>query len=1029
MKKIFLTLVLLITLGFIGCVSFFALPSAHAVTLSEVELKTEYMLNDELTIPTATLTVDGKTETADHIIIYPSGKAYDKSDVVLDELGKYEIEYSAYFNHRKYSKTLEFNVINSLYSFDYSDTATAKRYSDYQLTEFDGTVSSLDGLLVELPKDAVFKYNKIIDLTNMGKDDELVTFSILPEVLGMEDFQHLFFRLSDINDPSNYVTISFHDVQRSELTYGVVNDESVDVWPVYSYTLHSSYAKAGASFQSMVGKLGSYSEKIHENDDWGHMTPTSFHGTPTINAQTGLSSSPIGGSQTSVNFDYAEREIYVDDNTGIDLVTDLDSKQFYYRLWDGFSDGKAYLSMWAEDYTSKNPAKVFIYDIAGDNLTDTKLIDKEAPVIKVDYLGLDKDSLPNGIVGYPYPLLSATSKDVVDAYCDVTSLVYYNYNSSNRALCNVVDGKFTPTRSGKYTVINQAVDKSGNIAEEIYTIDVVSEEYEVNISVSNTIKTCNIGTKISLGEVEIDLPNGFYTLETTVESNSKTYTVEDSMFVPKQKGNHTVLYTVKDFLGRTFEYSYEFECITEDAAVIFDKAVFNKYLISGITYDIPSLEAYDFSTDNNGKLVSLENYLIDSNGRNKVSGTFVPFVNESGKEVTIEYAYNGVVIQSYTIPCFVTKNDNGIDMTKYFATVAGSFDITASAAGVALSTTKDNTKAEFINYLTADQFKLEFKVNKEKNYFNEFVVYLKDAYDETNQIKVTFKKDGMKSTVKVNDYKDSYKLNSSFVDDTQKFQLVYDSISNIISTDDDLGVSISLTDFDGFESNMIIVSFEFVGVIGASEVILSNLDGQPLNNQTIDAISPKLVFDGEYKKRYSINTDFQLFKAYSSDVLSPSITFTLTVKDPNGKVVKSVDGITLENVIPDEYIISLDQYGKYSLVYKVTDGNGRSRQYIINLDVSDEIKPELHLSSEEEINVKVGETVYIPTATATDNLDTELKIFVYLENPNGASTPLQGTFNYDTYFRPTVKGTYKVKYIVTDSSGNFVMKTVIVNVK
>lgn len=1028
MKKNILKLVLLVFVALIGCVILFTLPNAHASTLSDVNLENEYMLNDSLTIPTASITVNGKTEEADHVIIFPSGKAYDKKDVVLSELGKYEIEYSAYFNNRKYSNSVEFRVINSLYSFDYSDAATATWYDNYQLKEFNGSTSSLEGLLVDLPKDAVFKYNKLIDLTDMGKKDQLITFSLLPTELGTEDFQYLYFRLTDINDPSNYITISFHDMNKGELTYGVVTPENQDVWNLRSYEFHSSYVKVGASFQSMLGQLNATSGKVHENDEYGHMTPTSFHGTPSINAGTGLSTQKIAGCETSINFDYAEKQLYINDKDGLGFVADLDSKEFYSRIWEGFSDGKAYLTMWGEDYTGKNSAKIFIYDIAGDKLNDTKLVDSEAPVLTIDYLGLNKNSLPNGIVGYPYPLFEATAKDVVDAYCEVSSLVYYNYNSFNRSICNVKDGKFIPTRSGEYTVVNKASDKSGNVVEEIYTIDVVKDEYPVTISVLNSAEKCNIGEKISLGDINIDLPKNFYSYETTVTCNSVQYKVEGSTFVPKQKGNHTVLYVVTDFLGRKFEYSYEFECLINAAAVTFDEAVFNKYFISGETYQIPKLDAYDFSSNNNGVLVTLEHYVTDANGRNKVQNSFVPVVNASGDKVVIEYVYNNVVIKSYSISCFVTQNENGFDMSQYFALVEGNATFGAIPTGVTVNTSTDNTKVEFINYLTADQFKLEFNINKDKNHFTNFIVYLTDAYDQSNQIRIDFRKDGNKSTVKINDYKDSYKLAGSFMDETFKFQLVYDSVSNSILTDDDLGISIVLDGFGGFDSKKILVSMEFVGVIGESEVILKNIDSQPLNNQNIDAISPKLVFGGEYKKRYSINTEFQLYKAYASDVLSPNITFTLTVKDPNGKIVTSKDGITLSDVTPDEYIISFDQYGKYSLIYKVTDGSGRFRQYIVNLDVCDEIKPELTVSSDGVINAKVGDLVNVPTATAKDNVDKDLKIYVYLENPNGETTPLQGTFDNITSFRATLKGVYKIKYLVSDSTGNFTTKVITVNV-
>ena len=89
MRKIILKLFLLVFVGIIGCFVLLTLPRAYASTLSEVDIKEEYMLNYSLSIPTATLTVNGKAETASHIITFPSGKVYDKSDVVLNELGMY----------------------------------------------------------------------------------------------------------------------------------------------------------------------------------------------------------------------------------------------------------------------------------------------------------------------------------------------------------------------------------------------------------------------------------------------------------------------------------------------------------------------------------------------------------------------------------------------------------------------------------------------------------------------------------------------------------------------------------------------------------------------------------------------------------------------------------------------------------------------------------------------------------------------------------------------------------------------------
>ena len=77
----------------------------------------------------------------------------------------------------------------------------------------------------------------------------------------------------------------------------------------------------------------------------------------------------------------------------------------------------------------------------------------------------------------------------------------------------------------------------------------------------------------------------------------------------------------------------------------------------------------------------------------------------------------------------------------------------------------------------------------------------------------------------------------------------------------------------------------------------------------------------------------------------------------------------------------------------------------------------------------VGKKVNVSTASATDNVDDEVQVFVFLENPEGAISILVG-FAKDTYsFVPNMTGTYIVKYVAFDSAQNMTVEMHKITVK
>ena len=77
MKKIILKIILLVSIATIGLVTLLTLPSAHAATLSDIDIKEEYMLNDTLSIPKAIVSFLDVTFSSSLIYILSSSRAFD----------------------------------------------------------------------------------------------------------------------------------------------------------------------------------------------------------------------------------------------------------------------------------------------------------------------------------------------------------------------------------------------------------------------------------------------------------------------------------------------------------------------------------------------------------------------------------------------------------------------------------------------------------------------------------------------------------------------------------------------------------------------------------------------------------------------------------------------------------------------------------------------------------------------------------------------------------------------------------------
>lgn len=168
-------------------------------------------------------------------------------------MGRYTVENRATVGGRLYREYLYFTVYKDLYETTGGMNATAV----YQPSPL---VPDVDGIYLRLDSGSVFRYNRVIDLKELGRDTPIITTFYSPEKVGEMDGLTLWFTLTDVYDENNYVTVRCN-ATRDGIGHGV------------------TYLQAGAAGQPTTGvewNLG----KVHRNNIYGFAISASFYGVP-----------------------------------------------------------------------------------------------------------------------------------------------------------------------------------------------------------------------------------------------------------------------------------------------------------------------------------------------------------------------------------------------------------------------------------------------------------------------------------------------------------------------------------------------------------------------------------------------------------------------------------------------------------------------------------------------------------------------------------------------------------------------------
>jgi hypothetical protein len=389
------------------------------------------------------------------------------------------------------------------------------------------------------------------------------------------------------------------------------------------------------------------------------------------------------------------------------------------------------------------------------------------------------------------------------------------------------------------------------------------------------------------------------------------------------------------------------------------------------------------------------------------------FVAE-GTEATLVYTDStGAQIGSYTLP--IVDTNGSLNHCAYFYDETGKVTVKENKDDISLSFFED-AEISFINLLSADEFAIQFSEQTTK--FEAITLKLTDEKDKN--VSLTFVMDVAQKTVSVNGQQAPLGDN---------LRLKYRDVSRIVTNYDDQELIACATDdngqpFNGFTGG-VYLTIGFRNVTGSSVIGINRLNNQALGHKDsadADISEPQISILSALSSKQEMNETFVFPQIAAYDVLSAITETTVTVEAPDGT----------EYTEP----FTISQYGRYKMLITAKDSCGNKVKVNKVVFVNDNVAPTLTVNALSETEYKVGDTVTVPTYTATDNME-NLRVDVILILPdaqvrllisdlNGEITYAltdaslyNSTFRVDnTSFRAEQKGTYTLRYVVNDEQYN-----------
>ncbi|MBR2374723.1 MAG: hypothetical protein IKA88_00340 [Clostridia bacterium] len=908
-------------------------------------------------------------------------------------------------------------VANSTYYVEQNSvnasTATYGNFEDI------ASISKTNGIITNLyPKDKLVLRN-VIDLRERDSEDLLIATTAVPTSLGAPDVQRIRYEIVDAYDPTNYVTVDIkpHRDEKQLMTTGYAN-----IWA------------SNGQKPTAVDRGGTY---VHVDNYWGTWTRFSFSGAP--EPHYNLDKSVFG-----ISFDIQTNIVYLYDSLTNEFlpIADLDNKDhFGLNLWEGFTTGEVYFKVYATTY-EKETAQLFITKYDNYDLSRREIVDGQGPTIMVDYGEYTQESYPEAVVGYKYQLFNAWAFDVYTGEADVEMKVYLDYGSQNpkQQFFDKRTLEWTPTVAGIYTVLYESKDANGNVTQKAVNIQCKREaEVEVlALMLGSYADSVAIASNVMLPSTQITGAIGNAKLSVTATLNGQPLEITNNTVFVAKTGTLKVVYDLSDYSGRKTQEVIEITVKTTNKPSFVETPILPEFFVEGNSYKLPVISAYNY-VDGSGKALPtvIKVKKAGESTATTINGTYVPTVSTHKElvEIIYEATINGEsATWSKFVPVYKTRQDNKLDMSKYFESANGT--VTAKRDWVQFDATED-AAFTFVNSIYSTSMSLDFSLLASAKNIGKLNIYLTDYYDLSNQICFTYTVKNGVTVFYANQKEDTaLEVSTAFKADAS-FNLNYDNLTATakydIANNNTITIAKNLQDkpFNGFKGQEYYLTIELEGVKNNDAALaLKKINGHFFSSDDKEYSQPTITFDGDYGAEMKVGATSVLPNAYVFDVLDGKMETKLTVIAPDGSFVTSLDGVALQSIVLGNETISfkLDSYGKYQVFYIASDRSGNKRTFSYSIRVIDTQSPVIELKYTIQEAAKLGDNVYLPSFEIQDNKSDSANIVsgILIIAPNGKLKEFNRKNNVG--FVASMVGDYRVMYYAYDEEGNQSVKVFTIKV-
>lgn len=592
---------------------------------------------------------------------------------------------------------------------------------------------------------------------------------------------------------------------------------------------------------------------------------------------------------------------------------------------------------------------------------------------------------------------------------------------------SLLNGSFVPDRMGTYAIVYTAKDGFGNIGRKLLFVQAVKSVPEIVITPPSVSSSVELGTYVEIPEPVVSGGSGKINVETSVVFGGERTAVNGG-FRPETEGEYTVEFAATDYIGKTQTVSITVDATRGEKPMFVDSVNLPPVYINGGRYILPELYANDYTS---GSLMRAlcDVKVVDANGEKiyKAGSEYVPAVNSNGDVAEITYYSGSAVYPAFNVPVIIGRTDNTVYMSNYV--YGKDINVTTRDENNALYTTglavipgSGDAGWIFANALLKSEVSVAVSTLAGKTNFGAFEFSLIDA---SSGKKITVTATIGLAKITFTHGAESYTLGSS-VKNGGKLKIAYGNGKLNVVCNDSAVMSVPLTvydngdEFDGFTSDKVYIGVTTKDNKADSRYMVLTVNENALSYRNQDNSAPSFSISGDYGGKQKVNSEYVIKRGICSDVFAPESNGTLSVTAPDGTIMKDKNGKVLKDVpIDEEYVITLNQYGKYTVSYAISevDWVGNRNKPNITVTVPDEEAPVIQFTKVPSATAAVGDVIVMPEYKVTDNISPESEITVraFIINAQGKFIELVDGANA---IRCENTGKYTFIVYATDAAGN-----------